>query len=139
MSGHRYPIPGETTRVEILVVNSRFIATIAEARTVEEARGFIDRMRHEFHDATHNVYAFRAGYGGSVTEGMSDDGEPPGTAGRPALAVLRGADLGDVALVITRYFGGTKLERGLVRAAQEAAQAALEALPAPSASSGGRA
>ncbi|MCC6906074.1 MAG: YigZ family protein [Anaerolineae bacterium] len=126
----RYPIPAETTRIETRVVNSRFIATITEARTAEAARAFIDECRATFHDASHNVYAFRAGYGASVTEGMSDDGEPPGTAGRPALAVLRGADLGDVALVITRYFGGTKLGTGgLVRAYTEAAQAALAVLP----------
>jgi uncharacterized YigZ family protein len=126
----RYPIPAETTRVEIRVVNSRFIATIAEARTAEDARAFIDSMRAEFSDASHNVYAFRAGFGASVTEGMSDDGEPPGTAGRPALSVLRGANLGDVALVITRYFGGTKLGTGgLVRAYTESAQEALAALP----------
>jgi uncharacterized YigZ family protein len=126
----RYPIPAKTTRIEIRVVNSRFIATIGEARDAAAARAFVERVREEFADATHNVYAFRAGYGASVTEGMSDDGEPPGTAGRPALAVLRGADLGDVALVITRYFGGTKLGTGgLVRAYTQAAQEALAALP----------
>lgn len=130
MSEPRYPIPAATIRVEIVVVNSRFIATVGEARTVEEARAFIDARREEFHDATHNVYAFRVGYGSAVTEGMSDDGEPSGTAGRPALAVLRGADIGDIVLVVTRYFGGTKLGTGgLVRAYTQAAQAALEALP----------
>jgi len=130
MAQTRYPIPAETIRVEIRVINSRFIATIGEARSAEEARAFIAAVREEFADATHNVYAFRAGYAGSVTEGMSDDGEPAGTAGRPALSVLRGADLGDVVLVITRYFGGTKLGTGgLVRAYTQAAQAALEALP----------
>jgi uncharacterized YigZ family protein len=130
MSEPRYPIPAQTTRIEIRVVNSRFIATIGEARDAAAARAFVERVREEFADATHNVYAFRAGYGASVTEGMSDDGEPPGTAGRPALAVLRGADLGDVALVITRYFGGTKLGTGgLVRAYTQAAQEALAALP----------
>ncbi len=131
MSGTaRYPIPAETTRIEIRIVNSRFIATIGEAQTVEAAKAFIDEMRQEFSDATHNVYAFRVGYGGSITEGMSDDGEPPGTAGRPALAVLRGADLGDVVVVITRYFGGTKLGTGgLVRAYTQSTQEALEALP----------
>jgi len=112
-----------------MAVNSRFIATIGEARTAEEAREFIDQIRREFSDASHNVYAFRAGYGLSVIEGMSDDGEPSGTAGRPALSVLRGADLGDVVLVITRYFGGTKLGTGgLVRAYTDSAQAALAAL-----------
>lgn len=130
MAETRYPIPAETTRVKIRVVNSRFVATIGQAGTVEEARAFVDALRAEFRDATHNVYAFRVGYGGSVTEGMSDDGEPAGTAGRPALAVLRGADIGDVVLVITRYFGGTKLGTGgLVRAYTQAAQEAVEALP----------
>jgi uncharacterized YigZ family protein len=130
VSEARYPIPARVTRVTIRVVNSRFIATIGEASTVEEARAFIEAVRGEFHDATHNVYAFRAGYGGSVTEGMSDDGEPAGTAGRPALAVLRGADIGDVVVVITRYFGGTKLGTGgLVRAYTQAAQEAVRALP----------
>ncbi|MBN1429069.1 MAG: YigZ family protein [Anaerolineae bacterium] len=126
----RYPIPAETTRVEIRIVNSRFIATIGQARMSEEAREFIDDIRREFADATHNVYAFRVGYGASVIEGMSDDGEPSGTAGRPALAVLRGADLGDVVLVITRYFGGTKLGTGgLVRAYTQSTQEVLAALP----------
>lgn len=125
----RYPIPAGTTRIEIRIVNSRFIATIGEAQTVDAAKAFIDEMREEFHDATHNVYAFRVGYGGSITEGMSDDGEPPGTAGRPTLAVLRGADLGDVVVVITRYFGGTKLGTGgLVRAYTQSTQEALAAL-----------
>lgn len=130
MTAVRYPIPAETTQVELRIVNSRFIATIGEARTAEDARAFIDLVRKEFSDATHNVYAFRAGYGASVTEGMSDDGEPPGTAGRPALSVLRGADLGDVVVVVTRYFGGTKLGTGgLVRAYTESVQEALAALP----------
>lgn len=126
----RYPIPAATVRVELRIVNSRFIATIGEAQTVKEARAFIDAVSTEFSDATHNVYAFRVGYGSSITEGMTDDGEPSGTAGRPALAVLRGAELGDVVVVVTRYFGGTKLGTGgLVRAYTESVQEALEALP----------
>ncbi len=130
MPAPRYPIPGGTARVEVRVSNSRFIATAGEARTPDEARAFVAAIRAEMPDATHHVFAFRAGYGGSITEGMSDDGEPKGTAGRPALAVLRGADLGDVVLVITRYFGGTKLGTGgLVRAYTQSAQEALEALP----------
>ncbi len=125
-----YPIPARTTRIEIRIENSRFIATIGEARTVEAARAFIDYVRESFRDATHNVYAFRVGHGPSVTEGMSDDGEPAGTAGRPALTVLRGADVGDVVVVVTRYFGGTKLGTGgLVRAYTQSVQEALEALP----------
>lgn len=126
----KYPIPAQTTRVETVVVNSRFIATIGRADTVAEARQFIQAVRDEMPGATHHVYAFKVGYGGSVTEGVSDDGEPSGTAGPPVLAVLRGADLGDAVIVVTRYFGGTKLGTGgLVRAYGGAAKEVIAALP----------
>jgi uncharacterized YigZ family protein len=126
----RYPIPAATVRTELRVKNSRFIATVGYADSIEAARTFIDAIRAEFPDATHHVYAYAIGYGASVTEGLTDDGEPSGTAGRPTLAVLRGADLGDVVLVTTRYFGGTKLGTGgLVRAYSDAAKIVLEALP----------
>jgi len=126
----KYPIPARTTRVETTVVNSRFIATIGRADTVAEARQFIQAIRDEMPDATHHVYAFKVGYGGSVTEGMSDDGEPSGTAGPPVLTILRGADFGDVVIVVTRYFGGIKLGTGgLVRAYGGAAKEAIAALP----------
>lgn len=127
---HRYPIPAATTRVEITVVNSRFIATAGHTPSVEEAKAFIAAVRAEMPDATHHCYAYLVGYGASVTAGMSDDGEPAGTAGRPMLAVLRGADLGDVTVVVTRYFGGTLLGTGgLVRAYGDATKAVLAALP----------
>jgi len=126
----QYPVPAKTVRIENVVVNSRFIATLGRAATVEEAKAFIQTVREEMPDATHHVYAFKVGYGGSVTEGMTDDGEPSGTSGPPVLAVLRGADLGDVVIVVTRYFGGTKLGTGgLVRAYGGAAKDALAALP----------
>jgi len=125
-----YPIPARTARVENVVVNSRFIATAGRADTVEQAKAFIQAVRDEMPDASHHVYAFKVGYGGRVIEGMSDAGEPSGTAGPPVLAVLRGADVGDIVLVITRYFGGTKLGTGgLVRAYGGAAKDALAALP----------
>lgn len=122
----RYPTPDGRARIELVVEKSRFIATISETRTVDAARAFISAIKVEFPDASHHVYAFRIGYGNAITEGTTDDGEPPGTAGRPILAVVRGADLGDVALVVVRYFGGTKLGTGgLVKAYTEAAQQAL--------------
>lgn len=125
-----YPIPARTIRLENIVVNSRFIATIGRADSVEKAKAFIQSVRDEMPDATHHVYAFKIGYGGSVTEGMTDDGEPSGTSGPPVLAVLRGADIGDVVIVVTRYFGGTKLGTGgLVRAYGGAAKDAVAALP----------
>lgn len=126
----RYLIPAKETRAKIQVSNSRFIATLAPVFSVDEARRFIARIEAEFADATHNVPAFVIGHGASVTAHSSDDGEPSGTAGRPALAVLQGSGLGDAAVVVTRYFGGTKLGTGgLVRAYSEAVRAVLEITP----------
>ncbi len=125
----RYRIPKCRTRVETRAGNSRFITTVDVAPTVRAAQEFVRSIRAEMPDATHHVYAFKVGYGGSVSEGMSDDGEPSGTAGPPTLAVLRGADIGDIVLVTTRYFGGTKLGTGgLVAAYTHAAQAVLAEL-----------
>lgn len=124
-----YSIPLQEIRREHVILNSRFIATLAPAFSSEEARAFIARIKREFADATHNVPAYIIGGGNTVTEYFSDDGEPDGTAGRPALAVLRGSGLGDVALVITRYFGGTKLGvGGLVRAYTGSAQLVVAAV-----------
>lgn len=123
-------IPAEQTRVELRVSNSRFIATAARADSVEAARALIAAVRAEMPDATHHVYAYIIGHGATTTQGMSDDGEPSGTAGRPVLSVLRGSGLGDVALVVTRYFGGTLLGTGgLVHAYGDAAREVLAALP----------
>ncbi len=125
-----YPIPAAQARAEIEVLNSRFLATAAPVFSVEEARAFLARIRDEFPDATHHVPAYVVGHGASVTAHCNDDGEPAGTAGRPALAVLQGSGLGDVAVVVTRYFGGTKLGTGgLVRAYGDAVRAVLEILP----------
>lgn len=125
-----YQIPAATTRIEHVVSNSRFIATVACAPTSDDARHFISEIRSEMPDASHHVYAFRAGYGNSIIEGMSDDGEPSGTAGPPILSILRGIDIGDIAVVVTRYFGGTKLGTGgLVRAYSEACRLVLKEMP----------
>lgn len=124
-----YLVPLAEIRREQTVVNSRFIATLAPAFSIEEARSFIARIKKEFADATHNVPAYIIGGGNTVAEYFSDDGEPSGTAGKPALTVLRGSGLGDVALVITRYFGGTLLGTGgLVKAYTEAAQSVVNAV-----------
>ncbi len=124
-----YAVPLKEIRREQIVVNSRFIATLAPAFSIEEARSFITRLKRENIDATHNVPVYIIGGGNTVTEYFSDDGEPPGTSGRPALAVLRGSGLGDVVLVITRYFGGTLLGTGgLVKAYTESAQLVVNAV-----------
>jgi uncharacterized YigZ family protein len=118
-----YSIPLHEIHREHLVLNSRFIATLAPVFSAEEARAFIARVKKEFADASHNVPAYVIGGGNTVTEYCSDDGEPSGTAGKPALAVLRGSGLGDGAVVVTRYFRGTKLGKGgLVKAYTESTQ-----------------
>ena len=124
-----YSIPLNEIRREHLVVNSRFIATLAPVFSIDEARAFIARIKGEFADASHNVPAYIIGGGNTVTEYFSDDGEPSGTAGKPALAVLRGSGLGDVAVVVTRYFGGTLLGTGgLVKAYTESTQMVVNAV-----------
>ena len=124
-----YRIPAQRLSSEIVIKKSRFVTTIQLAPTVERARQAIAEQRAASPGANHHVYAFRVGFGKTVTEGMSDDGEPRGTAGPPTLAVLRGSDVGDIVLVTARFFGGTKLGiGGLVRAYTEAAQFALSQL-----------
>jgi uncharacterized YigZ family protein len=126
----RYPVPAQQTRAELTVLNSRFIATLAPVFSVEEAKAFIARVKAEFPDASHNVPAYLVGWGDSVTAHCTDAGEPSGTAGRPMLAVLRGSGLGDVAVVVTRYFGGTLLGTGgLVRAYSDAVRLVVESAP----------
>ena len=126
----RYLIPAREVRTEMRVLNSRFIATAAPVFSVAEAKEFVARIRREFAGATHNVPAYVVGHGATVVAHCHDDGEPSGTAGRPALAVHRGRGLGDVAVVVTRYFGGTKLGTGgLVRAYGDAVRAVLAVLP----------
>lgn len=126
----QYPIPAEETRIEHRVQNSRFIATAAPVLDVDEAQQFISKIKSEFNNASHNVSAYIIGYGSRVISHCSDDGEPSGTAGQPALAVLAGSGLGDIAVVITRYFGGTKLGTGgLVRAYTQSVQKVIEKVP----------
>lgn len=127
----RYPIPAARHRVEEEILRSRFITTLAYAPTVEDARSFIDEMRVEFGDASHNCWAYVVGQPGSTAQnGMSDDGEPHSTAGRPMLTVLLHSGVGDIVAVVTRYFGGTLLGKGgLVRAYSGGVQYGLESLP----------
>ncbi len=124
-----YSVPLTEIRCELIVMNSRFISTLAPAFSIDEARAFMARIKHEFADASHNVPVYIIGGGNTVTEYFSDDGEPSGTSGKPALAVMRGSGLGDAVLVITRYFGGTLLGTGgLVKAYTESAQLAVNAV-----------
>ena len=105
---------------------SEFIATAAPVHTEEEALAFVADLRKRYADARHNVYAYLLREGN--TSRFSDDGEPHGTAGLPILDVLRGEGLTDVAVVVTRYFGGILLGTGgLVRAYSQSARLAIDA------------
>jgi uncharacterized YigZ family protein len=127
----RYPVPTATHRVEQEISRSRFVTTIGRASTVDEAQAFIRAVAAEFGGATHNCWAYVVGPPGDTGRiGMSDAGEPHGTAGRPMLNALLHAPVGDVVAVVTRYYGGTKLGTGgLVRAYGGGVQAALATLP----------
>lgn len=131
MAEDRYLIPAKVERVEEEIKRSRFITTVTHAPTLEAAREFIASVRVEFADASHNCWAYVVGPPGSTSQiGMSDDGEPHGSAGRPMLTVLLHSGIGDIAAVVTRYFGGTLLGvGGLVRAYSGGVQRALATLP----------
>ncbi len=114
-------------RAELIVKKSRFIATARPVESEDAARSFIDSVRKEFWDATHNVYAFTVGENDEIVR-SSDDGEPSGTAGRPVLEVMLREEVKYCAVVVTRYFGGTLLGAGgLVRAYSSAARDGLHA------------
>lgn len=101
---------------EIVEKKSRFIATVRKIASEEEATRFIEEMKKKYWDATHNCSALVLGERSEISR-CSDDGEPSGTAGRPMLEVLLGEEIRNVAVVVTRYFGGTLLGTGgLVRA-----------------------
>lgn len=125
----RYPAPAGIVQVEEVIKRSRFIGTAGPAATVDEAQSFVAEVRERYSDATHNAWAFAVGIGDTAVRGMSDDGEPSGTAGQPILARIDGSGLGDLVVVVTRYFGGKKLGTGgLVRAYGGAAGQAIKAL-----------
>ncbi len=132
MSDHEtaYLIPAIEKRTQLVIKNSRFIATVAPVFTIEQAREFTTRIRNEFMDASHHVPAYIIGNGQSTIMHCSDNGEPSGTAGKPILSVIKGSGLGDIAIVVTRYYGGTKLGTGgLVQAYGDSAKAVLVDLP----------
>jgi uncharacterized YigZ family protein len=125
-----YKIPATQYRTEETIKRSRFIATVAHASTEADAKNFISAIKNEFPDANHNCWAYVAGPPGDTARvGMSDDGEPHGTAGKPMLSVLLHSEVGEIVAVVTRYFGGTKLGTGgLVRAYSGSVKTALAGL-----------
>ncbi len=129
MSNKAYPIPKKSVRTEDIIKKSRFICDVSHVADKKEAKDFIASVKKEFPDARHHCSAFIAGPPQTGDMGMSDDGEPQGTAGKPMLQVLQGSGIGDIAVVVTRYFGGILLGTGgLVRAYSGAVQQGIEAL-----------
>lgn len=121
-----YRILAEGGEGEIVEKKSRFIATVRPVQSEDEAVSFIEEMKKKYWDARHNCSAFVLGPRAELTR-CSDDGEPGGTAGRPMLEVLLLEEIRNVAVVVTRYFGGTLLGTGgLVRAYTQAVKEGLK-------------
>jgi uncharacterized YigZ family protein len=111
---------------EMRILASRFLADAVHVRSKSEADAFVQETRRKFYDATHHCFAYRIGVEGGESR-CSDDGEPNGTAGKPILAAIDREGLTDLLVVVTRYFGGTKLGTGgLVRAYGETAELAVK-------------
>ena len=114
-------------QAEIKIKGSRFIGTAAHVTDEDEAKNFIREIAGRYHDATHNCFAYVVGFPPQQIARFNDDGEPAGTAGQPILSVIQGQNLNFVAVVVTRYFGGTKLGKGgLIRAYSDCTRAVLE-------------
>lgn len=131
----RYLIPALNStnfyRVKDTIKRSKFICTMAHTADICAAKAFIARIQEEFPDANHNCWAFQCGPPADTAHaGMSDDGEPRGTAGKPMLGMLLHSPVGELTCVVTRYFGGIKLGTGgLVRAYSGMVKLALQELP----------
>lgn len=116
----------EGKEAEIIEKKSRFIATVRLVEKEEDALAFIEEMRKKYWNASHNCFAYSIGMNREFTR-CSDDGEPSGTAGRPMLDVILGENIYNVAVVVTRYFGGVLLGTGgLVRAYSKSTQEGLK-------------
>lgn len=116
------------TIYELVEKRSRFITYCEAVQNDEEFKAFLNRLKQQYPDARHYCYGFRIGPLTSAQRGFSDDGEPSGTAGMPILNVIDHSEFSNVAIIVVRYFGGTKLGTGgLARAYSQAAKTVLEA------------
>ena len=113
----------------IIEKKSKFIANVFYVENIEEAEERLKKIKKKYYDAKHNCYAYRVLENENIIERSSDDGEPSGTAGMPILDILRGQDIINCMVIVTRYFGGILLGTGgLVRAYSDASKNALEKL-----------
>lgn len=122
-----YPVPAAYLERETEVKKSRFIARVAPVASRDEVKSWLEQAHKDHPDARHICSAYQIGRPGSAAEAaMNDDGEPSGTAGKPILSVIQHKDMGDVLVMVIRYFGGIKLGAGgLVRAYAGAAESVL--------------
>lgn len=119
-----------TEQAEIKIKGSRFIGTAFPIKNEDHAKKILEEISKKYYDATHNCYAYIVDFPPHQIIKVSDDGEPAGTAGQPILSVLQGMNLNFVGVVVTRYFGGTKLGKGgLIRAYTECTQEVLKKCP----------
>lgn len=125
-----YPVPAGFLERETEIRKSRFIARVAPVQDRDQVRALVQQAWQDHPDARHVCWAYQIGQPGSAAEAaMNDDGEPSGTAGKPILNVIQHKDMGDVAVIVIRYFGGIKLGAGgLVRAYAGAAESVLSAV-----------
>lgn len=125
-----YPIPAGYLERETEVKKSRFIARVYPVSDRDDVRTYVDQAHLDYPDARHVCWGYQIGRPGSAAEAaMNDDGEPSGTAGKPILGVIQHKDMGDVLVIVIRYFGGIKLGAGgLVRAYAGAAESVLSAV-----------
>ncbi len=126
-----YQVPAQMVEVVYEIKKSRFIARGYRADSRQVAMSVLEQARMDYPDARHHCWAYLIGSPSAPsTVAMSDDGEPSGTAGKPILNVLQHKDVGNIMLVVIRYFGGIKLGAGgLVRAYSQAAQMLMDELP----------
>ncbi|MBU0507632.1 IMPACT family protein [bacterium] len=127
MTPNRFRTIAEPGDAQTRVLGSRFLGTAVKVNNAVETARFIEEAKRRYHDATHWCFAVRHGVGNEQVEKSSDAGEPRGTAGVPILREIQNRDLTNCLVVVTRYFGGTKLGTGnLARAYAECAALALD-------------
>lgn len=125
-----YPVPAGFLEREIEIKKSRFIARVAPVSSRDDVKAWLKQAHSDHPDARHICWAYQIGRPGAAAEAaMNDDGEPSGTGGKPILSVIQHKDMGDVLVLVIRYFGGIKLGAGgLVRAYAGATEAVLSAV-----------
>ena len=116
------------SEIEIKIKGSKFFGRARQCENIDKAEKIIEEFRKKYYDATHNCFAYRVGFGKEIKFRYSDDGEPSGTAGKPIYDQIEGKNLTNLIVVVTRYYGGTKLGTGgLTHAYSDSAAQAINA------------